>query len=92
MRIIRALIGEVLNKQQVVRFGMVTIHAKREPARSTSDRLGVPMWINARTDVFLVGPIANKVAEVRERASVYAAARANSLFVPGLIDTSIIAG
>ncbi|MEV0587761.1 isocitrate lyase/phosphoenolpyruvate mutase family protein [Nonomuraea sp. NPDC050310] len=53
-------------------------------ARAAADRLGVPVWINARTDVYLAG--SGRLEEVLERAEAYAAAGASSLFVPGLID------
>lgn len=62
-------------------------------ARSAARRRDIPLWINARTDVFLagVGPQAGRLEEVRARAELYAAAGANSLFVPGLIDLDAIA-
>jgi 2-methylisocitrate lyase-like PEP mutase family enzyme len=62
-------------------------------ARAAAERLGVQVWINARTDVYLaeIGPVEGRVAAVLERAAVYAAAGADSLFVPGLVDLSAIA-
>lgn len=56
-------------------------------ARAAADRLGVPLWINARTDVYLAG--VGGLAETQERAEAYTAA--DSLFVPGLIDLDAIA-
>ncbi|MFI6503480.1 isocitrate lyase/phosphoenolpyruvate mutase family protein [Nonomuraea typhae] len=53
-------------------------------ARAAGDRLGVPVWINARTDVYLAG--SGSLDEVKQRAEAYAAAGADSIFVPGLID------
>ncbi|HLK01157.1 MAG TPA: isocitrate lyase/phosphoenolpyruvate mutase family protein [Streptosporangiaceae bacterium] len=50
----------------------------------------VPIWINARTDVFLGGSA--DVGEVRERAAAYASAGADSVFVPGLADPAAITG
>jgi 2-methylisocitrate lyase-like PEP mutase family enzyme len=50
---------------------------------------GQPIWINARTDVFLGG--SGELAEVRDRAAAYAEAGADSLFVPGLTDLAAIA-
>ena len=47
----------------------------------------VPVWINARTDVFLSGSYPSTAAAVEavlERAAAYQAAGANSLFIPGL--------
>jgi 2-methylisocitrate lyase-like PEP mutase family enzyme len=62
-------------------------------ARAAADRLGVPAWINARTDVFLaeVGPESQRLEATLQRAAAYAAAGADSLFVPGLIDLNAIA-
>jgi 2-methylisocitrate lyase-like PEP mutase family enzyme len=62
-------------------------------ARAAADRLAMPLWINARTDVFLAGAYsaAHRVEAVLERAAAYAAAGANSLFVPGLTDRMMIA-
>ncbi|HEV3357046.1 MAG TPA: isocitrate lyase/phosphoenolpyruvate mutase family protein [Pseudonocardiaceae bacterium] len=61
-------------------------------AREAAERLGVPVWINARTDIYLAG-----IGEPRtwpglteERASVYAAAGVDSVFVPGLVDTAVV--
>jgi 2-methylisocitrate lyase-like PEP mutase family enzyme len=54
----------------------------------------VPVWINARTDVFLSGAYASTAAAVEavlERSAAYHAAGANSLFVPGLADPEAIA-
>jgi 2-methylisocitrate lyase-like PEP mutase family enzyme len=50
---------------------------------------GQPVWINARTDVFLGG--SGRLAEVLDRAEAYAAAGADSLFVPGLTDLDMLA-
>jgi 2-methylisocitrate lyase-like PEP mutase family enzyme len=62
-------------------------------ARAAADRLAVPVWINARTDVFLagVGPAEERLQVTLERAAAYAAAGADSLFVPGLLDLDAIA-
>jgi 2-methylisocitrate lyase-like PEP mutase family enzyme len=62
-------------------------------ARAAAARLGVPLWINARTDVFLAaqGRAAELLAAVADRAVAYAAAGADSIFVPGLTDPAAIA-
>ena len=62
-------------------------------ARAAADRLAIPVWINARTDVFLaaVGPAEDRLQATLERAAAYAAAGADSLFVPGLLDLDAIA-
>jgi len=54
----------------------------------------LPLFINARTDVFLKAPAdqhASLLPEVMARATVYAAAGASGLFVPGLVDPALIA-
>lgn len=56
--------------------------------RRAADALGVPLFINARTDVFLfgVGEERSRLDQVITRAKAYAAAGASGLFVPGLLD------
>jgi len=62
-------------------------------ARAAADRLAIPAWINARTDVFLTGTgrAEERLESALQRAAAYAAAGADSLFVPGLIDLEAIA-
>lgn len=62
-------------------------------ARAAAHRLGIPLWINARTDVFLAGagPAEGRVRAVLERSEAYATAGADSLFVPGLVDPDAVA-
>ncbi len=62
--------------------------ADRLGAARTAAR-GAPFWINARTDVFLAGT--RRIDDALERSAAYAAAGANSLFVPGLVDPAAIA-
>src|SRR5205814_404994 len=61
-------------------------------ARSAADAFGIPMWINARTDVFLRGgaPVPQLVEQALGRAAAYAPAGADSLFVPGVVDPDVI--
>jgi 2-methylisocitrate lyase-like PEP mutase family enzyme len=66
----------------------------RSPAeqagRIAAARLAGPsVWINARTDVFLGGSA--DLAEALDRSAAYAAAGADSLFVPGLLDLDALA-
>jgi 2-methylisocitrate lyase-like PEP mutase family enzyme len=62
-------------------------------ARTAASRRGVRLWINARTDIFLarVGPAERRLDDALERAERYAAAGADSLFVPGLVDPTALA-
>jgi 2-methylisocitrate lyase-like PEP mutase family enzyme len=64
--------------------------AAREAART----LGVPVWINARTDIYLagIGAPEERPGLTEQRASAYAEAGIDSLFVPGLVDTDVIRG
>jgi len=61
-------------------------------ARSAADAAGVPIFINARCDVFFGAsiPAERALDEVRSRAQAYADAGADGLFLPGLIDLEAI--
>ena len=63
--------------------------------RAMADDLKVPLFINARTDLFLNAPEASEhaalVSEAKERAAAYAEAGASAFFVPGLVDEKLIA-
>jgi 2-methylisocitrate lyase-like PEP mutase family enzyme len=63
-------------------------------ARMAGDDAGIPVFINARTDLFLKASPENHtltlVDDALARMGVYAAAGANGLFVPGLKDTALI--
>jgi 2-methylisocitrate lyase-like PEP mutase family enzyme len=64
------------------------IHAIREQGKS----LGVPLVINARTDVYLlqIGEATTRYGEALRRLSAYRDAGADCLFVPGLMDLATI--
>jgi len=61
--------------------------------RDTSAALGVPLVINARTDVYLmpIGPAATRFERTVERLRAYREAGADCLFAPGVCDRAIIA-
>jgi len=61
--------------------------------RTMAEARGIPLFINARTDVFFGSGIAAEqcMAEAREREKAYADAGASGLFVPGLVDLQAIA-
>jgi 2-methylisocitrate lyase-like PEP mutase family enzyme len=64
-------------------------HAERvAAAREAGERAGVPLVINARTDVFLreVGAPEERVEHALERGRAYAAAGGDCIFVPGAAD------
>ena len=63
-------------------------------ARAAAASAGLPgLFINARTDVFLaaVGVPQDRLDDVLARATTYAEAGADGLFVPGLVDLPAIA-
>lgn len=71
--------------------GMYSIErqAKRiEAIRKAAEKKGIPLFINARTDVFL-GQTGD-VAEAVQRARAFAAAGASGFFIPGLTNDSDI--
>jgi 2-methylisocitrate lyase-like PEP mutase family enzyme len=67
--------------------------ARIRAMREAADGLGVPLFINARTDVFLRAGDAHGeslVAEAEKRGAAYAEAGASGFFIPGLTDESAI--
>ena len=68
--------------------------ARIEAIRTAADETSVPLFINARTDVFLeTYPAKHDEAQLKEalrRAAAYAEAGANGLFAPGLRDPELI--
>ncbi len=63
-------------------------------ARAAAERLNVPFFLNARTDVFLISSADQHeglVATALERGRAYADAGADGFFVPGLADERLIA-
>jgi 2-methylisocitrate lyase-like PEP mutase family enzyme len=60
--------------------------------RRTADAAGVPLFVNARVDVFLrsVGDPADRLAETVRRAAAYAEAGADGIFVPGVLDPPVL--
>ena len=61
--------------------------------RAMADARGVPLFVNARSDVFFGSGIAveDGLAVARARAEAYANAGASGFFVPGLVDLAAIA-
>lgn len=64
-------------------------------ARAAAEAAGIPMFLNARTDLFLQAPAeahdAALLARALERGRAFAAAGADGLFLPGLADEALIA-
>src|SRR5229473_3505765 len=65
---------------------------KIEKARNTAESVGVNLFINARTDVYLqeIGSPESRVGETIHRAARYRDAGADGIFVPGLCEPSAI--
>ncbi len=73
----------------------MTLQVERiQAARAAATADGVPVVINARTDVFLaaVGAEATRIDHAVRRANAYRKAGADCLFVPGVQDSPTIAG
>lgn len=66
--------------------------ARIRAARQAADAAGIPLFINARTDLFLKadGGHADLVDEALARQAAYAEAGADGFFVPGLTDDALI--
>ena len=66
--------------------------AKIKAVRDTAQQLGIRLFINARTDPFLLkfGSPDECLNEAARRAKVYADAGADGVFVPGLTDLALI--
>ena len=62
--------------------------------REIAEKLSIPIFINARTDIFLKADSTNHndnhVKEAMQRASAYAEFGADGFFAPGLRDTKYI--
>ena len=76
--------------------GMLTADKQSERialVRATADELGLELFINARTNLFLGTPAEQHPALIDDavtRAAAYQAAGANGFFVPGLLDLELI--
>jgi 2-methylisocitrate lyase-like PEP mutase family enzyme len=66
--------------------------AKIKAVRDTAQKFGINLFINARTDPFLLkfGSPDQCLNEAARRAQVYAEAGADGIFVPGLTDLALI--
>ena len=66
--------------------------ARIRTVRAAAERASIPLWINARTDTYLTaaGTLQERLRATMARAELYAAAGADSLFVPGVVDIETI--
>ncbi len=70
------------------------LHARKiETVRQAAAESGVPLFINARIDVYLKGLAKDEAAldETLRRAELYRAAGADGIFVPGPTDETLLA-
>lgn len=68
-------------------------HARRiAVARATADAQGVPLFVNARIDVYLggIGAEPGRLEETLKRAAACLAAGADGIFVPGVVDEGTV--
>lgn len=61
-------------------------------ARAAADAAGIPLYINARVDTYLlgVGEEGSRLQETLDRARAYLAAGADGVFVPGITDLPVV--
>lgn len=73
-------------------FELAAQQVRIRAARAASDALGVPLVLNARTDVYLeqVGAAEDRFRLATQRAAAYRAAGADCVFVPGVRDAETI--
>ena len=89
-------IGINFEDQIVHGAGLYPITAQVErikAVRLAAEREGVPLFINARTDLFLGADQSThraRVSEAIDREAAYAKAGADGFFIPGLTDLSLI--
>ncbi|MFJ8230302.1 isocitrate lyase/phosphoenolpyruvate mutase family protein [Streptomyces sp. NPDC094448] len=74
-------------------YGTEVAAGRITAARAAADDAGIDLFINARTDVFLlgVGDENGRLADVVARGNAYREAGACGLFVPGLLDLDALA-
>jgi 2-methylisocitrate lyase-like PEP mutase family enzyme len=96
-RVVQAgVVGINFEDQVIGGEGMYSIDEQADRVRAVrraADAAGVPLFINARTDVFLKTDVASHAGVVDEaiaRGRAYAAAGASGVFVPGIRDEALI--
>lgn len=85
---------EDLNHSVGALYGVDEQAGRIAAVRAAADELGLPLFINARTDTFFRGDPPERHPELLdsalERANAYAAAGADGLFVPGLLREDLL--
>lgn len=75
-------------------YDVGTQSARIAAIRQSADEHHLPLFINARTDLFLQAPAeqhGERLNEAKERALAYRDAGASGFFAPGLLDKALIA-
>lgn len=79
---------------ETVLYGIEDQYERLKAVRFSAEALGIDLYINARTDVFFMEqqgqPDDSKLEQVIERAKAYAEAGSDCLFVPNLVDLTMI--
>ena len=96
-RVIDAGVVGINFEDQVIATGsMYTLEEQVDRiriVRRAADATGIPLFINARTDVFLQNDIVKHAAVIDDairRAQAYTSAGASGVFVPGIRDEALI--
>jgi 2-methylisocitrate lyase-like PEP mutase family enzyme len=74
-------------------FGIAEQAARIAAARAAADEAALPLWINARTDTFLLGQGEDeetRFAMTVARGNAYLAAGADMVFIPALADPVVV--
>jgi len=76
-------------------YGIAEQCGRIEAIRNRAETLGIPLFINARTDLFLKQPDRSRHAEIldeaKQRAAAYQDAGASGFFAPALVDETLTA-
>jgi 2-methylisocitrate lyase-like PEP mutase family enzyme len=84
---------DVTGSDESTHVDLATQVEKIQAIRRAGEAIGVPLVLNARTDIYLmpIGPEATRFDRTVERLRAYRKAGADCLFVPGLKDATTIA-
>jgi 2-methylisocitrate lyase-like PEP mutase family enzyme len=83
---------DVLGNDESTQVDLETQVTKIQAIRHAGQAIGVPLVLNARTDIYLmpIGPAQTRFERTVERLRAYRKAGADCLFVPGLKDAATI--
>jgi 2-methylisocitrate lyase-like PEP mutase family enzyme len=83
---------DVTGSDESTHVDLATQVEKIQAIRRAGEAIGVPLVLNARTDIYLmpIGPEATRFERTVERCRAYRKAGADCLFVPGVKDAATI--